>query len=220
MENKTAIINAEEHLGLVRLCANRFRGRGIEYDDLYSSGCIGLLKAVKAFDTQRGVKFSTYAVPVILGEIKRMFRDGGAIKVSRQLKELSLRITRVRDEYTKEYGYDPSVSELSKKLDVSEDEIAAAIAAAIPPMSLTALSEMDEHSEIDIPTESPDIEISDIIALRQVMDRLDKTDRTLIYLRYYKSQTQSQTAEVLGMSQVQVSRREKKILEYMRREML
>ncbi len=83
---------AEENLGLVHLCANKFRGRGIEYDDLYSAGCIGLLKAVKAFDTQRGVKFSTYAIPVILGEVKRLFRDGGTVKVSRTLKELSLRL--------------------------------------------------------------------------------------------------------------------------------
>ena len=92
----------EENLGLVHLCANRFRGRGIEYDDLYSAGCIGLLKAAEAFDCERGVKFSTYAVPVILGEIKRLFRDGGTVKVSRSLKELSLKAVRVRDEMSKE----------------------------------------------------------------------------------------------------------------------
>lgn len=105
----------EENLGLVHLCANRFRGRGIEYDDLYSAGCIGLLKAAEAFDCERGVKFSTYAVPVILGEIKRLFRDGGTVKVSRSLKELSLKAVRVRDEMSKELGREPTLSELGKK---------------------------------------------------------------------------------------------------------
>lgn len=104
----------EENLGLVHLCANRFRGRGIEYDDLYSAGCIGLLKAAEAFDCERGVKFSTYAVPVILGEIKRLFRDGGTVKVSRSLKELSLKAVRVRDEMSKELGREPTLSELGK----------------------------------------------------------------------------------------------------------
>ena len=98
----------EENLGLVHLCANRFRGRGIEYDDLYGAGCIGLVKAVSAFDESRGVKLSTYAVPVILGEIKRLFRDGGSIKVSRSIKELSLRVTRIKDGFIMRNGRDPT----------------------------------------------------------------------------------------------------------------
>ena len=104
---------AEENLGLVHLCANRFRGRGVEYDDLYSAGCIGLMKAVNAFDTERGVRFSTYAVPVILGEIKRLFRDGGTVKVSRSMKELSMRVVRLRDELRMQNGTEPTVQQLS-----------------------------------------------------------------------------------------------------------
>ena len=101
----------EENLGLVRLCANRFRGKGIEYDDLYSTGCIGLIKAVNGFDSERGVKFSTYAVPVILGEIKRLFRDGGTVKVSRSIKELFMKITRIKEDFSRKYGREPLISE-------------------------------------------------------------------------------------------------------------
>jgi len=108
-----AEVKAEENLGLVHLCANRFRGKGIDYDDLYSAGCLGLLKAVKAFDSDRGVKFSTYAVPVILGEIKRLFRDGGTLKVSRSLKELSLRVQKICQEFMQREGREPAISELS-----------------------------------------------------------------------------------------------------------
>ncbi len=105
---------AEDNLGLVHLCANKFRGRGIEYEELYSAGCVGLLKAVKSFDTERGVKFSTYAVPVILGEIKRIFRDGGMVKVSRSLKELSMKIQKIRDNFIKLNGREPLLSELAE----------------------------------------------------------------------------------------------------------
>ena len=111
METDTKRPSAEEHLGLVHLCANRFRGRGIEYEELYSAGCIGLLKAVKVFDAERGVKFSTYAVPVILGEIKRIFRDGGTIKVSRSLKELSMRLQKLCEEFRHTNMREPTVSE-------------------------------------------------------------------------------------------------------------
>ncbi len=209
----------EENLGLVHLCANKFRGRGIEYDDLYSAGCIGLLKAAEAFDDARGVKFSTYAVPVILGEIKRLFRDGGTIKVSRSLKELSLKAVRTRDELSKSLGREPTVSELSKKLDVDEYTVAEAISVSMPPVSLTDNSE-EGGGQIDIAMPSPEFEISDTVALHQVLDNMDEKDRQLIFLRYYKNFTQSVTAKALGMTQVQVSRREKKLLSFMREQLL
>ncbi len=114
---------AEKNLGLVHLCVKRFKGRGIEYDDLYSAGCVGLIKAIDAFDEERGVQFSTYAVPVILGEIKRLFRDGGAIKVSRSLKELSLKVVREKEKFIKENSRDPQLSELSERLGAAEEEI-------------------------------------------------------------------------------------------------
>lgn len=209
----------EENLGLVHLCANRFRGRGIEYDDLYSAGCIGLLKAAEAFDCERGVKFSTYAVPVILGEIKRLFRDGGTVKVSRSLKELSLKAIRVRDEMSKELGREPTLSELGKKLDTDECAIAEALSVSLPPVSLTDSSE-EGGGQIDVAAPSPDIEIGDTVALRQVLEMMEPKDRELIFLRYYKNFTQSAAAQKLGMTQVQVSRREKKLLTFMREQLM
>ncbi len=211
--------SAEEHLGLVRLCANRFRGRGIEYDDLYSAGCIGLLKATEAFDCDRGVKFSTYAVPVILGEIKRLFRDGGSVKVSRSLKELSLKTVKARDELSKSLGREPTIKELSERMETDECQIAEALSVSLPPVSLTDNSEED-GKQIDISVPAPDTEIGDILALRQIMELLDEKDRQLIIMRYFQGLTQSVTAKNLNMTQVQVSRREKKLLTFMREHLL
>ncbi len=205
----------EQNLGLVHLCANRFRGRGIEYDDLYSAGCIGLMKAVAAFDDKRGVKFSTYAVPVILGEIKRLFRDGGSVKVSRGIKELSLKAVRTRENYIKLNGREPLLSELCQLLEAPEEAVIEALSVSLPPISLTE-SYDDETGQMDIPTESPDIDIGDLISLRQVMCKLEPKDRQLLYLRYFQNKTQFETAQRLEMTQVQVSRREKKLLSEMR----
>ena len=210
---------AEENLGLVHLCANRFRGRGVEYDDLYSAGCIGLMKAVNAFDTERGVRFSTYAVPVILGEIKSLFRDGGTVKVSRSMKELSMRVVRLRDELRMQNGTEPTVQQLSREMGVEENDIVQALCVSIPPVSLTDPEEGGE-GQLDIPVPPPDTEIGDVLALRQIMQTLSEQDRLLLTMRYYQNKTQSQTAQALGMTQVQVSRREKKLLLAMREELL
>lgn len=209
---------AEENLGLVHLCANKFRGRGIDYEELYSAGCIGLLKAVKAFDTERGVKFSTYAVPVILGEIKRLFRDGGTIKVSRSLKELSMRLQKICEEFRHRECREPTISELSEISGEPEENVSEALCVSQPLLSLTASD--DDEGQIDIPSESPDETIVDLLALRQIMSRLDQKDRILLELRYFRNFTQSKTAQTLGMTQVQVSRREKKLLTQMRQELL
>ncbi|MBR6385990.1 MAG: sigma-70 family RNA polymerase sigma factor [Ruminococcus sp.] len=211
-------INAEENIGLVHLCANKFRNRGIEYEELYSAGCIGLLKAVKSFDTERGVKFSTYAVPVILGEIKRLFRDGGTVKVSRSLKELSLKIQKISEEFRTKNGREPTISELSQISGESEYDITESLCACQPVVSLT--SSDDDESQTDIPTESPDENIVDLLALRQVVSGLEKNEKMLIELRYFRNLTQAKTAEILNMSQVQVSRKEKKLLAKMRKELL
>jgi len=218
MENDVKKPLAEENLGLVHLCANKFRNRGIEYEELYSAGCIGLLKAVKAFDENRGVKFSTYAVPVILGEIKRLFRDGGTVKVSRSLKELSMKLQRICEDFRQSTNREPTVSELSQISGESEQDVAEALCVSQPVLSLTASDE--NESQIDIPVESPDENIIDLISLRQVMNRLDPQDRILLELRYFKNLTQSRTAEILGITQVQVSRREKKLLSSMKKELL
>ena len=218
METEVRKPLAEDNLGLVHLCANRFRGRGIEYDDLYSAGCIGLLKAVKAFDSGRGVKFSTYAVPVILGEIKRLFRDGGAVRVSRSLKELSMRLSRICEDFRQREMREPTVAELSQLSGETESAVAEALCVSQPTVSLTAGD--DDEGQTDIPTESPDESITDLLALRQIMARLPHEDRALLELRYFRGLTQTKTAKALGMTQVQVSRREKKLLTQMREELL
>lgn len=203
---------AEENLGLVHLCANRFRGKGIEYDDLYGAGCVGLVKASAAFDRNRGVKFSTYAVPVILGEIKRLFRDGGSIKVSRSVRELGLRLSRAKEQFVLTHGCEPAVSDLAEMTGASPEEVAEALAVNLPAFSLTDSSEDGGEGQIDIAEPSPDIELTDLLSLRQALSALGETDRRLIYLRYFKDMTQTKTAELLNMTQVQVSRREKKLL--------
>ena len=210
----------EDNLGLVHLCANRFRGRGIEYDDLYGAGCVGLVKAASAFDTERGVKFSTYAVPVILGEIKRLFRDGGMIKVSRSVRELGMKLTRTREQFSLLHGREPTVSELAELTSSDPEDVAEALAVNIPPVSLTSSSEDDEGAQIDVSVPAPDSELVDILSLRQALSALDAEDRKLLYLRYFKDMTQTKTAETLGMTQVQVSRREKKLLARLRGNLL
>ena len=200
------------NLPLVHSLANRFRGRGIEYEDLFSAGSVGLVKAYDNCDESRGLCFSTYAVPVILGEIRRLFRDGGAVKMSRSLKELSLKAARARDELSKN-GTEPTINELADYLGVSPEDAAEAVAAGLPPVSLTSA---EDGGEYDLPEESGESALIDKLALRQCLSELPEEDQRLIILRYFRDQTQSQAAAVLGMSQVQVSRRERKILEELR----
>ncbi len=207
------------NLGLVHSLAHRMTGRGIEYEELYSAGCLGLVKAVEGFDPDRGLKFSTYAVPVILGEMKRLFRDGGTVKVSRSLKEFSLKVSRERDRLSVTLGREPAVSELSAALGEPPERIAEAVNVSMPALSLTQ-SEEDGSGQIDVEVEAPEEMLSNRLALRQLLSRLDEHDRELIFLRYYRRLTQSETARRLGMTQVQVSRREKKILTRMREELL
>lgn len=209
----------EKNMGLVHACAHRFKGRGIEYEDLFQAGCIGLIKATDAFDYDRGVRFSTYAVPVILGEMRRLFRDGGAIKISRTIKELSMRVARVREQFSFDKGREPTISELSALMDVSEEAIVEAVGVCAPPLSLTE-DEEQGGGQLDLPVDSPEELTSDLIALRQSLDLLEDRDRAIILLRYFGEKTQSQTAERLGMTQVQVSRREKKIMTQLRHDLL
>ncbi len=208
----------ENNLGLVHSCAHRFKGRGIEYDDLFQAGCMGLIKAADAFDTQRGVKFSTYAVPVILGEMKRLFRDGGSVKVGRTLKELSLKCVRTREQMAVKLGREPTVSELAQQLQVDVAAVVEAVGAAQPPVSLTE-NEEEGGRQFDIPVASHEENVSDLLSLREVITTLDARDRKLIVMRYFGGKTQTEVAKVLGMTQVQVSRREKKILGSLRQQL-
>lgn len=203
-----------KNLGLVHSIANRFKGRGIEYDDLYSAGCLGLVKAIDRFDESRGLCFSTYAVPLIMGEIKGLFRQGGTVKVSRSLKETALKAGRMREEYINRNGHEPTVSELAQSIGVSEELAVEALCACRQPLSLTPSDdEGDSKSgQVDVPIESGEEKLAERLSLEQELSRLDENDRSLISLRYYKGLTQSQTAKILGTTQVQISRREKKIL--------
>ena len=210
----------QNNLGLVHACAGRFRGRGIEYDDLYAAGCMGLVKAYDGFDGERGVQFSTYAVPVILGEIKKLFRDGGTVKVSRSLKELGLKVNAVREQMLKASGVEPTVSQLAERLEVKPEQVALAIKASQPALSLTPAGDEDAGRELDITVESPEEELADRISLGEVLRSLPVQDQQLIVLRFYKGKTQSETARYLGTTQVQISRRERKILKQLRMQLL
>ena len=208
----------QNNMGLVHSCANKFRGRGVEYDDLFQAGCVGLVKAADNFDPDRGFAFSTYAVPVILGEIKRIFRDGGSVKIGRTLKEKSRNAMKIRDKLSDELGREPTVSELSERLGLDIHATAELITVSMPTVSLTATDEKGTV-QLDIPVQAPEEQISEKMALKSVLDSLDEKDRQLIELRYFKGLTQVKTAERLGMSQVQVSRRERVILTRMRQMM-
>lgn len=201
----------ENNLPLVHSLCKRFIGRGIEYDDLYQAGCVGLIKAADGFDESRGLCFSTYAVPVILGEIRRMFRDGGSVKVSRSLKELSLKLTRVKSQLELKLSREPTVSELALELGVTPEEIVEAQSASQPTVSLTYESD-DGICESDIAVSGPEDLLTNKLLLQRAFKHLDDTEQQIIRYRYFEYLTQNQTASRLGLSQVQVSRAEKKIL--------
>lgn len=200
----------EENMGLVHACANRFRGRGVEYDDLFQAGCVGLVKAANGFDASLGYAFSTYAVPAILGEIKRIFRDGGAVKIGRAAKEKARLLLRIRDTLAAELDREPTIEEIATAAKMDTAETSLLICASLPLQSLTGEDEGESRAELPVP--APEEDITERLALRDAMQKLENTERTLIELRYFEGKTQSATAAVLGMSQVQVSRKEKGIL--------
>lgn len=204
----------EKNLGLAHACAHRFTNRGVEYDDLFQAGCMGLIKAYDGFDVDRGVKFSTYAVPIILGEIKKIFRDGGSVKVSRQLKELSLKITRTKDELSKKLDREPTIGEIARQLDCDESTVIEAICASRPPVSLTV--EDDEDREFDLPIAGKEEDVAELLSLQDAISKLGDEDRRILVLRFYQHKTQTEVAEKLGTTQVQISRKERRIIERLR----
>ena len=200
-----------ENLGLVHMCVRRFVGRGEDYEDLFQIGCVGLVKAADNFDPELGYKFSTYAVPMIIGEIRSGFRSGGLLQVSRSLRQLSARAAKATELLTDKMGRSPSLEELSAELGIGCEKIAEAIAASLPMSSLSFNDE--EGREADIPDRQNPIEkLTEKLSLRQSVEMLEEKDRRLIELRYCRAKTQKETAEILGSNQVQISRREKKIL--------
>lgn len=198
-----------ENMGLVHACANRFRNRGVPYDDLFQAGCVGLIKAASGFDDTRGFKFSTYAVPAILGEIKRIFRDGGSVKIGRAAKEKGRELLKIYERLADEKGREPDISEVARLAGTEVTEAALILSASLPAVSLTS---REDSSENDIPVESPEESCAELLDLNDALEQLNDDERQLIKCRYFEFMTQCDTAKTLGMTQVQVSRREKGIL--------
>ena len=212
----------EENVGLIWCVVKRFYGRGLENEDLFQIGSIGLLKAIDKFDLSYDVKFSTYAVPMISGEIKRFLRDDGMIKVSRTLKELSYKIFRTREKLLDLLGREPTIEELAEKMQIDKEEIVEALEAGSEVESIYKPIHKKEGNEIRLmdkleEKEHREEKILDHMLLQQLLGTLEKEERTLIYMRYFQDKTQSQVGKELGISQVQVSRMEKKIMENLRK---
>ena len=211
----------EENVGLVWCVVKRFYGRGTEPEDLFQIGSIGLLKAIDKFDLSYDVKFSTYAVPMISGEIKRFLRDDGMIKVSRSLKELSYRAYLAKEEMKERLNREPTVEELAEKLEVEKEELALALESGGEVESLHKPIYQKDGNEIQLmdkleEKEEQEEKILNHMLLQQLLEQLKKEERQLIYMRYFANKTQSEIGKTMGISQVQVSRLEKKILGYLR----
>lgn len=212
----------EENVGLIWCVVKRFYGRGTDAEDLFQIGSIGLLKAIDKFDLSYEVKFSTYAVPMISGEIKRFLRDDGMIKVSRSLKELSYKIFQTREALIVKLDREPTLEELAATMEVDKEEIVQAMEAGGEVESLYKPIHQKEGNEIQLldkleEKERKEDKILDHMLLKQLLESLDKDERQLIYLRYFADETQTQVGKKLGISQVQVSRMEKRIIENMRK---
>lgn len=217
-------ILVEKNMGLVHSIVKRFKNRGVETEDLIQIGSIGLLKAIDKFDLSYDVKFSTYAVPMITGEIKRFLRDDGMVKVSRSLKEAAARAYSVREELLMKTGKEPSMDEIAGELAVTREELVMAMESGVPVESLQKTIYQSEGSEIaledKLPQEKNEQEaVLNRMLLEQMLGSLDARERELIYLRFFQEKTQTDIAEKMGMSQVQVSRLEKKILNRLREEL-
>ncbi|HEX6922196.1 MAG TPA: RNA polymerase sporulation sigma factor SigF [Bacillales bacterium] len=206
---------AEKNMRLVWSIVQRFLNRGYEADDLFQIGCIGLLKSVDKFDLSYDVKFSTYAVPMIIGEIQRFIRDDGTVKVSRSLKETGNKVRKKKDELSKQLGRDPTINEIAESLDLLPEDVVMAQEAVRAPSSIHETvyeNDGDPITLLDQMADDSESKWFDKIALKEAVRHLNEREQLIVYLRYYKDKTQSEVAERLGISQVQVSRLEKKIL--------
>lgn len=209
----------QKNMRLVWSVVQRFLNRGYEPDDLFQIGSIGLLKSVDKFDLSYDVKFSTYAVPMIIGEIQRFIRDDGTVKVSRSLKEMGNKIRKAKDELSKNFGRVPTVNEVAEFLEISPEEVIMAQEASRTPASIHETVYENDGDPITLLDQIDNGEEGrwfDKIALKEAINELDEREKLIVYLRYYKDQTQSEVAVRLGISQVQVSRLEKKILQQMK----
>lgn len=211
----------EENIGLIWCVVKRFMGRGIDSEDLFQIGSIGLLKAIDKFDFSFQVKFSTYAVPMISGEIQRFIRDDGMIKVSRSLKEISYKAFLAKEKFIEQMQREPTLEELASCMKLEKEELVLALEANAEVESLHKPLYQKDGNEIELlekieETDNQEERVVNRLLLNQMIDHLGKDERRLIYLRYFENKTQSEIGKILGISQVQVSRTEKKILEKMR----
>lgn len=214
---KAKEILLENNVLLLKSLVRRFKGKGVEYDDLYQLACIGFLKAIKNFNESFGVVFSTYAVPMIIGEIKRFLRDDGAIKVSRIIKAQAVQINRFIEEYSSKSGNVPSVDEISLALNISREDIVLALDSSKIPLSLSEPvddKDGEKSSELadKISSDEREDDMVDRILLKSLIEKLPPREKKIIIMRYYRDNTQSEIAKILGVSQVQVSRIENKII--------
>ena len=211
----------ELNMGLVNGIAGRFRGRGTEMEDLIQIGSIGMLKAIRSFDLSRGTAFSTYAVPLIMGEIRKHLRDDGPVKVSRSQKRLGAQLLKCRESIIRDKGYEPRIEELAATVGVTPQDAAAALESSSPVHSLSEIIGGDDMSlESVIPSSEDTLgKTVEYVALSESIRTLSPLWRSIVILRYYRDMSQQQTADVLGLSQVKVSREEKKIFEHLRREL-
>lgn len=210
-------ILVNHNLGLIRSVIKRFSNRGYESEDIFQLGSIGLIKAIQKFDTSYNVKFSTYAVPMIIGEIRRFLRDDGIIKVSRSLKQTANKVKQSKERLSKQLGREPTIQEISEEIKVSKEDIVMALESNYAPDYLHDVIHQNDGSPIflidKIEDENPgDFELVDKITLKQSIGKLNSRERQIIVLRYFKDKTQTEIAKKLGISQVQVSRIEKKVL--------
>lgn len=214
----------KNNIGLVSAIVKKFLNRGYDYEDLFQIGCIGLIKAIKNFNPDFNVKFSTYAVPMIIGEIKRFIRDDGLIKVSRNVKETAKKIKQVKERLTKEYGRDVTIHEIANELCITTEDVILGLESLYTPGYLYEVIHQDDGSPVLLidklsEDKDTDLDLVDKVALKDLINSLDPKGRQIIILRYFKDMTQSQISEILKISQVQVSRIEKKILNYLRKSM-
>lgn len=216
----------EDNNGLIWSIVRRFSGRGYDIEDLYQIGSIGFIKAIQRFDTSFEVRLSTYAVPYILGEIKRYIRDDGPIKVSRSIKELNIKILELQKEYFHKYGRDITLDEISKELRISKEEITMALDSSKPVDSIESAKYTDNKTDKSVSIleqistgKDEQTEIANRITIKKLISELEDKEKEIILLRYYKQKTQMQVSKILGITQVQVSRIERKVLEKMRRKL-
>lgn len=212
-----------ENANLIKSIVRRYLGKGVEYDDLYQLAGIGLLKAINGFDESYGVRFSTYAVPMIAGEIKRFMRDDGSIKVSRALKAEAKAINRFIEEYAAVNGRQPAVKEIAARFSMPESQVVFTMGSSSMPLSLSSQGEYKDEKTgelIDkLPSQDRQDDMIEVLQLKSAIEGLSERDKKVIMLRYFRDMTQSEVASFLGVSQVQVSRIESRILEYFKKQL-